>query len=90
MFYRNTVATELESVQRLGIVRLAYFHQSYPRGGPDKDLIRLKMQIIEAVPARCVAFYLISGNSVWAQTVDLLVLFASPFLRVRTRIIGGT
>lgn len=90
MFYRNTVASELENVQRLGIVRLAYFHNSYPHGGPDQDLIRLQVQIIDAVPIRCVAFYLLSGDSVWAQTVNLMILLATPFLRVRTRTMCGS
>jgi hypothetical protein len=90
MFYLNTVATESESVQRLGIVRVGYFHQSYPRGGPDQDLIRMSVQMIEAVPIRSVAFYLVAGSSLWSQTMDLIVLLARPWLRVRTRIVSGT
>jgi hypothetical protein len=90
MFYLNTTATESESVQRLGIVRVGYFHQRYPRGGPDQDLIRMSVQMIEAVPIRSVAFYLVAGSSVWTQTMELIVLLARPWLRVRTRIVSGT
>jgi len=89
MFYRNTVATESESVQRLGIVRVGYFHQRYPRGGPDQELIRMSVQMIEAVPIRSVAFYLVAGSNLWSQTVELIVLLARPWLRVRTRILNG-
>jgi hypothetical protein len=90
MFYLNSAAAEQENVQRLGIVRVGYFHQSYPTGGPDNDLIRMSIKIIEAVPIRCVAFYLVSGSSLWSKTLELFSLFASPFIRVRTRTINGT
>jgi hypothetical protein len=90
MFYLNTVAAESESVQRQGIVRVGYFHQSYPRGGPDQELIRMSVQLIEAVPVRSVALYLVAGSSLWLQTIDLIVLLARPWLRVRTRIVTGT
>lgn len=90
MFYRNTIATESESVQRLGIVRIGYFHQSSIRGGVDNDLLRLSVRIIEAVPIRCVAMYLVSGSNVWSNTMDLIVMLAGPFLRVRMRIVNGS
>ena len=90
MFYRNTVATESESIQRLGIVRIGYFHQNSIRGGVDNDLLRLSLRIIESVPIRCVAMYLVAGSNVWSNTMDFMVMLAGPFLRVRMRIVNGT
>jgi len=90
MFYLNTTMSEIESVQRLGIVRVGYFHHRYPMGGPDNELIRMSLRIIDSVPIRSVAFYLFSGSSLWSQTLDLMVILCRPWLRVRTRIVSGT
>jgi hypothetical protein len=83
------VQSQNEISQRLGIVRVVYFHQRYPSGGPDNELLRLMVPIMEAVPVRCVAIYAVSGSGLWSQTVDLFLLLLSPFLRVRTRTISG-
>jgi hypothetical protein len=82
-------ASENENLQRIGIVRIAYFHQSYPRGGPDNEFIRAATSIIEAVPIRTSAVYLASGSSLWAKSCELILLVLSPFVRVRTRVISG-
>ena len=83
------VASEQESAQRLGIVRVAYFHDTYPDGGPNNELLRTLSRVIEAVPIRSNALYMVCGSNLWANTIELLLLLVSPFLRLRTRLIRG-
>ena len=82
-------AAENENSQRVGIVRIAYFHQSYPRGGPDNEFIRVVTSMIETVPIRSSALYLIAGSNLWANSVEFMLFVLSPFVRVRTRVISG-
>jgi hypothetical protein len=61
MFYQNMLLLRRDpSVQRMGVVRITYFHQDlYPPDGPDNEFLRAATALLGILPIRTVARYLV-------------------------------
>jgi hypothetical protein len=66
-----------------------YILDGYPPGGVDYEMLRLVIKVWRAVPIRGVALYTVSQQSIWDHTIDIGLLMADPFTRLRTRAIHG-
>ena len=89
LWYLIMTAVEDERVQKLGIVLLTYLLDDFS-GGFDYELLRNGVRLVQALPYRYPAHYMMIRDQLWNQVLDVWDHIVYPLLRVRQRAVRGS